>query len=199
MPYLRWDQDNFEEALAQMEPGDVGTKTYTLDEMKAVIEASKVADAERSRTGLTRAERLARSTGSGGRRFGVTLPIVVSGHRGAGMMPRSRTGTLSAVDPGMSADRGSIASLEGVKKAYGAVRALDGVDLRVEPGECVGLVGHNGAGKSTLMNVLAGTLAPDEGIIAIGGRRRELGLTRWPRRTTRASAASSRSCRSVPT
>jgi ribose transport system ATP-binding protein len=63
----------------------------------------------------------------------------------------------------------SIAALEGVRKAFGAVRALGGVDLRVEPGECVGLVGHNGAGKSTLMNVLAGTLAPDEGSIVIGG------------------------------
>ena len=44
VPYLRWDQDNFEEALAQMQPGDVGTKTYTLDEMKAVIEAAKAPD-----------------------------------------------------------------------------------------------------------------------------------------------------------
>jgi ribose transport system ATP-binding protein len=69
----------------------------------------------------------------------------------------------------MMADTGSIARLAGVKKAFGAVRALDGVDLRVELGECVGLVGHNGAGKSTLMNVLAGTLAPDAGSIAIGG------------------------------
>jgi ribose transport system ATP-binding protein len=64
---------------------------------------------------------------------------------------------------------GATARLDGVRKAYGAVRALAGVDLRVEPGECVGLVGHNGAGKSTLMNVLAGTVAPDEGSIAIAG------------------------------
>jgi ribose transport system substrate-binding protein len=41
VPYLRWDQDNFEEALAQMEPGDVGTKTYTLEEVKQVIEEAK--------------------------------------------------------------------------------------------------------------------------------------------------------------
>jgi ribose transport system substrate-binding protein len=41
VPYLRWDQDNFEEALAQMEPGDVGTKTYTLEEMQAAIEANR--------------------------------------------------------------------------------------------------------------------------------------------------------------
>ena len=64
---------------------------------------------------------------------------------------------------------GTLAELGGVKKSFGAVRALTGVDLRVDAGECVGLVGHNGAGKSTLMNVLAGTLAPDEGTITIDG------------------------------
>src|SRR3954464_15034561 len=63
-----------------------------------------------------------------------------------------------------------IVSLKGVAKSFGAVRALAGVDVAVRAGECLGLVGHNGAGKSTLMNVLAGTLAPDEGSIAIGGR-----------------------------
>jgi ribose transport system ATP-binding protein len=68
----------------------------------------------------------------------------------------------------MTTDTGTLARLDGVKKAFGAVHALGGVDLRVEPGECVGLVGHNGAGKSTLMNVLAGTLAPDAGSIVIG-------------------------------
>jgi ribose transport system substrate-binding protein len=41
VPYLRWDQDNFEEALAQMEPGDVGSKTYTLEEVQQVIEEAK--------------------------------------------------------------------------------------------------------------------------------------------------------------
>jgi ribose transport system ATP-binding protein len=63
-----------------------------------------------------------------------------------------------------------IARLDGVEKHFGAVRALDGVDLAVGAGECVGLVGHNGAGKSTLMNVLAGTLPPDRGRIALAGR-----------------------------
>ena len=62
-----------------------------------------------------------------------------------------------------------IVRLDGVEKHFGAVRALDGVDFAVHAGECVGLVGHNGAGKSTLMHVLAGTLAPDRGAIAIGG------------------------------
>jgi ribose transport system ATP-binding protein len=63
----------------------------------------------------------------------------------------------------------NIVELGGVEKRFGAVRALDGVDFRVEAGECVGLVGHNGAGKSTLMHLLAGTLAPDGGMIRIDG------------------------------
>jgi ribose transport system ATP-binding protein len=65
--------------------------------------------------------------------------------------------------------------LDGIAKSFGAVRALAGVDLTVGAGECLGLVGHNGAGKSTLMNVLAGTLAPDHGTIAIGGADRTAG------------------------
>ena len=41
VPYLRWDQDDFEAALAEMEPGDGGTKTYTLEEMQEAIEANR--------------------------------------------------------------------------------------------------------------------------------------------------------------
>lgn len=69
----------------------------------------------------------------------------------------------------MSDKHHSIVRLDGVEKHFGAVRALDGVDLTVDPGECIGLVGHNGAGKSTLMNVLAGTIVPGAGTIAING------------------------------
>jgi len=60
--------------------------------------------------------------------------------------------------------------LDGVAKAFGAVRALAGVELAIPAGSCVGLVGHNGAGKSTLMNVLAGTMVPDTGRVLIGGK-----------------------------
>ena len=62
-----------------------------------------------------------------------------------------------------------IVRLDGVEKAFGAVRALPGVTLDLQPGDTLGLVGHNGAGKSTLMNVLSGTLAPDAGRIVVGG------------------------------
>src|SRR3954449_2794081 len=69
----------------------------------------------------------------------------------------------------MAEANASIVDLDGVEKHFGAVHALDGVDFAVAPGECVGLVGHNGAGKSTMMHVLAGTLSPDRGRIAVGG------------------------------
>jgi ribose transport system ATP-binding protein len=62
-----------------------------------------------------------------------------------------------------------IVKLDGVEKHFGAVRALDSVDLSVQSGECLGLVGHNGAGKSTLMHVLAGIAVPDHGRIVLSG------------------------------
>jgi D-xylose transport system ATP-binding protein len=43
-----------------------------------------------------------------------------------------------------------------IVKEFSGVRALNGIDLAVRPGECVGLCGENGAGKSTLMKVLSG-------------------------------------------
>ena len=67
--------------------------------------------------------------------------------------------------------QGDAVGLAGIRKSFGAVHALGGVDLRVGQGECLGLVGHNGAGKSTLMGVLAGTVAPDAGSLHVMGRR----------------------------
>ena len=51
----------------------------------------------------------------------------------------------------------------GIHKAFGAVQALRGVDLRVAPGEVLGLLGDNGAGKSTLIKILTGVHQPDAG------------------------------------
>jgi ribose transport system ATP-binding protein len=63
----------------------------------------------------------------------------------------------------------TIIELDGVERHFGAVRALDGVDLAIRRGECIGLVGHNGAGKSTLMHILAGTGIADRGSVTVNG------------------------------
>jgi len=60
--------------------------------------------------------------------------------------------------------------LSGVRKRFGAVQALDGVDLRCARGEVHALLGENGAGKSTLMHVVAGLNAPDAGELRLAGR-----------------------------
>jgi D-xylose transport system ATP-binding protein len=60
--------------------------------------------------------------------------------------------------------------LRGIKKSFGGVKALRGVDFTVGAGEIVGLVGGNGAGKSTLMRVLSGAHPSDTGEIRIDGQ-----------------------------
>lgn len=57
----------------------------------------------------------------------------------------------------------------GVAKHYGALRAVDGVDLRVQQGEIFGLIGHNGAGKSTLFKMMLGLIEPTAGEMLVGG------------------------------
>ena len=63
----------------------------------------------------------------------------------------------------------SILSCENLSKHYGAVAALDGVNLNIEPGRIVGLLGPNGSGKTTLIKLANGLLTPTEGRILIGG------------------------------
>ena len=75
--------------------------------------------------------------------------------------------------------------LEKIRKSFGAVDVLHGVDLEVAAGEVVGLVGDNGAGKSTLMKTITGIYRADSGSIAFGGRT--------SCRSTPASAAGSAS------
>src|SRR4029453_12828302 len=63
--------------------------------------------------------------------------------------------------------------LRGIKKSFGGVKALQGVDFSVAPGEIVGLVGGNGAGKSTLMKISAGAYLPEEGTVTMNGQTPE--------------------------
>src|SRR4029078_5146106 len=77
--------------------------------------------------------------------------------------------------------------LEGVSKSFGGLRAVDGVELAVRPGERRALIGPNGAGKTTLFNLIAGALPVTSGTIPLSGtdvtakaeaRRAALGLAR---------------------
>src|SRR5437899_8147175 len=61
--------------------------------------------------------------------------------------------------------------VEGLRKSFGDVRAVDGVDLQVERGDVLVLLGQNGAGKSTTLRCLGGILRPDAGIIELDGLR----------------------------
>ena len=72
------------------------------------------------------------------------------------------------------ADYKSIVEMKGIKKNFGAVRALRGVDFALGENEILGLVGDNAAGKSTLMKVLSGAYIPDGGEIYIGGERADI-------------------------
>ena len=66
-------------------------------------------------------------------------------------------------------DAQAAVSLRGVTKYYGAVHAVDGVDLDIARGEIFGLIGHNGAGKSTLFKLMLGLDAATTGDIVLGG------------------------------
>lgn len=83
----------------------------------------------------------------------ITSPKVASI---AGVIERPGAGSASPVE------------VKGVALAFGGVRALDGVDLRVEPGTIHGLIGPNGSGKTTLLNVISGYYAPNDGSIRLG-------------------------------
>lgn len=63
-----------------------------------------------------------------------------------------------------------IIELRDIKKSYGQVYALGGVDLSVDRGEVVGLIGDNGAGKSTLIKILSGVVRPTSGEILVRGK-----------------------------
>jgi ABC-type branched-subunit amino acid transport system ATPase component/ABC-type branched-subunit amino acid transport system permease subunit len=107
----------------------------------------------------------------GPRRQALQLPAAdTDAHDGAG------------VDAGVAAGRGDgpapevvrpapevVLSATGIRKAYGALSVLHGVDLDVRAGEVHALVGPNGAGKTTLLRILAGAVPADSGTLAVSG------------------------------
>ena len=93
---------------------------------------------------------------------------------GPGWVPGLESGTGSGSGSASNPVDSPAATLSvcGVSKHFGGLRALRGVDLRVDRGEVVGLVGDNGAGKSTLMKIIAGVQQPSAGHIAVDGQVR---------------------------
>jgi len=61
--------------------------------------------------------------------------------------------------------------IEGVRKSFAGVRALDGVNVHIKTGEIYGLLGPNGAGKTTLIRAIVGLVAPEAGTVTVLGRR----------------------------
>ena len=68
---------------------------------------------------------------------------------------------------------GAVLTVRGLAKAFGGVRAVDGVDLDVAPASVTGLMGPNGSGKTTLFNIIDGTVRASGGRITLAGRRVE--------------------------
>ncbi|MFJ1765327.1 ABC transporter ATP-binding protein [Amycolatopsis sp. NPDC088138] len=66
---------------------------------------------------------------------------------------------------------GAAIHLTGLRKHYGDVHAVDGVDLTIAPGEVVALLGPNGAGKSTTVDMILGLSTPDSGEVRVFGRK----------------------------
>jgi ABC-2 type transport system ATP-binding protein len=73
------------------------------------------------------------------------------------------------------APEGAALRIRALKKAFGDVRAVDGIDLEVAQGECFGLLGPNGAGKTTAIEICEGLTAPDEGTVELLGRNWQTG------------------------
>ena len=61
--------------------------------------------------------------------------------------------------------------VQGLRKSFGTLVAVDDVSFRLEPGRILGLLGPNGAGKTTTVSIVAGLLTPDRGDVRIGGQR----------------------------
>ena len=79
------------------------------------------------------------------------------------------TAPAAIVPPEQRPNRGLRLECRQLTKRFGGIRAVDAVDLVVEPGHIVGLIGHNGAGKTTLFDLITGFLSADGGQVLLNG------------------------------
>lgn len=63
-----------------------------------------------------------------------------------------------------------VISLKGIRKSFGSLEVLKGIDLEVRKGENVVVLGRSGSGKSVLIKIIAGLLRPDEGMVKVLGQ-----------------------------
>jgi branched-chain amino acid transport system ATP-binding protein len=68
-----------------------------------------------------------------------------------------------------AADGAPILTVRGLSKVFGGIRAIDGIDMDLARGECLGIIGPNGAGKTALVNVITGFYTPTTGEVTFGG------------------------------
>jgi D-xylose transport system ATP-binding protein len=91
---------------------------------------------------------------------------IASGRRRVDMQTTQTAQAMQA-----QASNEPLVQFKDIRKAFGGVHAVDGVNLNLYPGEVVAVLGHNGAGKSTLMKMLAGAFPIDSGEIHVMGKR----------------------------
>ncbi len=85
------------------------------------------------------------------------------------MSTKTETPGESLSQTGTAETAGVELSVRNLGHSFGALRALDGVELSIPPGTVLGIVGPSGCGKSTLLELIAGLREPDEGTIGVGG------------------------------
>ena len=99
-------------------------------------------------------------------------------------------------DAGTRCSRDPLLAVEGLRKTFGGLVAVDDLSFPVEPGEIVGLIGPNGSGKTTVLNLISGALRPDAGTIRFKGQTiASAGRTRSRGSASRAPSSSCASCR----
>jgi len=76
---------------------------------------------------------------------------------------------MTTTAPSAASTAVPVVEAAGIRKRFGSTQALRGIDLALQPGRCLGLVGRNGAGKSTLVSILSGIYAADAGEVRLYG------------------------------